>query len=617
MKIVSVNVVAFGKLSNVNINFDDGINLLQQSNGFGKSTLCAFVRAMLYGLNYSYKTTEGVRANDVTRYMPWDSTQKFGGSMEICHEGKNYRIERFFGNTARAESLQVVDLSTGKQLDIANVGEHFLGLTVESYDRSTYLPQEYVEIASNENFDAKLANLVQDSAQNYDAIQAKLRNYKRAFKLERGNGGTIYTLEREVFDLQNALRQAQNEAHERVRMTKQLNEVESQLQSLQKEQASLQTTADQLQQQLYQSKPTSADVELARKIDDLDGKISAVPTTVEEDYKTFNQQLSQKSALEKALKSLASTKKIFVVSSVVALLFAVIMALLQNFTLAATGVGVLVAIVVTAVCVSKINAKNVGGKIEEIDNQLTTTVSKYINPNGKTLQQLKDEFWTYLNDYQTNVNVRKALGTRPIIKDDQTQIEAKLQQAKLRMQNVALQQQNLVKTQHQLTFTLAQPTASTVELAEELQAKQQLLQQAKHKYDVADKTAEILAQAKESLSSAYLPELCSRTEKLLNDVTNGSYKVVTDRTFAISLQQNGQTKPLSAFSRGIREITLLCFRVALSQLLYGKDIPLLIVDDAFVNFDEQNFARATDLLKQLSQTTQIIYFTCHNRTGKL
>ncbi len=617
MKIVSVNVVAFGKLSNVNINFDDGINLLQQSNGFGKSTLCAFVRAMLYGLNYSYKTTEGVRANDVTRYMPWDSTQKFGGSMQICHEGKNYRIERFFGNTARAESLQVVDLSTGKQLDIANVGEHFLGLTVESYDRSTYLPQEYVEIASNENFDAKLANLVQDSAQNYDAIQAKLRNYKRAFKLERGNGGTIYTLEREVFDLQNALRQAQNDAHERVRMTKQLNEVESQLQSLQKEQASLQTTVDQLQQQLYQSKPTSADVELARKIDDLDGKISAVPTTVEEDYKTFNQQLLQKDALEKTLKSLASTKKIFVVSSVVALLFAVIMALLQNFALAATGVGVLVAIVVTAVCVSKINAKNVGGKIEEIDNQLTTTVSKYINPNGKTLQQLKDEFWAYLNDYQTNVNVRKALGTRPIIKDDQTQIEAKLQQAKLRMQNVALQQQNLVKTQHQLTFTLAQPVASTVEIAEELQAKQQLLQQAKHKYDVADKTAEILAQAKESLSSAYLPELCSRTEKLLNVVTNGSYKVVTDRTFAISLQQNGQTKPLSAFSRGIREITLLCFRVALSQLLYGKDIPLLIVDDAFVNFDEQNFARATDLLKQLSQTTQLIYFTCHNRTGKL
>lgn len=615
MKIVSVNVVAFGKLNNVNLNFADGINLLQQSNGFGKSTLCAFIRAMLYGLNYSYKTVEGVRANDVTRYMPWNSSQKFGGSMQVCHEGKNYRIERFFGNTSRAESLQVVDLSTGKQLDIANVGEYFLGLTAESYDRSTYLPQEYVEIASNENFDSKLANLVQDSAQNYDAIQTKLRNYKRTFKLERGNGGTIYALESEVFGLQNALRQAQNDAHERVRMTKKLQDVEEQLQSLQKEQTSLQKTADELQQQLYQSKPTSADVELAQKIDELDAKISAVPTTVEDDYQTFNQQLSQKDALEKGLKSLAFTKKIFAVSSIIALLFAVIMAVLKNYMPAMAGAGVLVAIIVSAVCVSKISAKTVGQKIEDIDGQLTTIVSKYINPNGKTHQQLKDEFWKYLNDYQTNVNVRKALGNRPIIKDDQSQVEFRLQQVKLRMQNVALQQQNLVKTQHQLAFTLAQPTSSAVDIAEELLAKQQLLQQAKHKYEVADKTAEILAQAKESLSSAYLPELCLRTERLLNTVTNGTYKVVTDRNFAISLQQNGQTKPLSAFSRGIREITLLCFRVALSQLLYGKDIPLLIVDDAFVNFDEQNFARATELLKQLSQTTQIIYFTCHNRTG--
>lgn len=617
MKIVSVNVVAFGKLSNVNINFADGINLLQQSNGFGKSTLCAFVRAMLYGLNYSYKTVEGVRANDVTKYMPWNSTQKFGGSMQIYHEGKTYRIERFFGNTARAESLQVVDLSTGKQLDIDSVGEYFLGLTVESYDRSTYLPQEYVEIASNENFDAKLANLVQDSTQNYDDIQAKLRNYKKTFRYERGNGGIIYTLENEVFSLQNALRQAQNDANERVRMTKQLNDVELQLQSLQKEQTYLQTTVDQLQQQLYQSKPSSADVELAQKIDDLDRKISAVPTTVENDYQNFNQQLAQKCLLEKTVKSFPSTKKIFAVSSVIALLFAVIMAVLQNYTLAFVGVGVLVAIVVTAVCVSKINAKNVGAKIEDINNKLTTIVSKYINPNGKTLPQLKDEFWKYLNDYQTNVNVRKALGNKPVINTNQSQIEAQLKQTKMQVQNVALQQQNLVKTQHQLTFTLAQPMASAVEIAEELQAKQQLLQQAKHKYDVADKTAEILAQAKESLSSAYLPELCLRTEQLLNGITNGNYKVVTDRTFAISLQQNGQTKPLSAFSRGIREITLLCFRVALSQLLYGKDIPLLIVDDAFVNFDEQNFARATELLKQLSQTTQIIYCTCHNRTGNL
>ena len=158
---------------------------------------------------------------------------------------------------------------------------------------------------------------------------------------------------------------------------------------------------------------------------------------------------------------------------------------------------------------------------------------------------------------------------------------------------------------------------SLVDIADEIAEKQRMLAEAKHKFQVATQTSQLLADAKLSLSSAYVPELCTRTEKLLNAVTQGNYKVVTDRTFAISLQENGQTKPLSAFSRGIKEITLLCFRVALAELIYGKDIPLLIVDDAFVNFDEQNFERATALLKQLSQKTQVIYFTCHDRTGNL
>ncbi|MBO5866549.1 MAG: AAA family ATPase, partial [Clostridia bacterium] len=151
MKLVRVNITAFGKLKNVAFDFADGVNILQQQNGFGKSTLCAFVRAMLYGLNYNYKLTSGVRMSDVTRYKPWDSTAKFGGSMEICHQCKHYHIERFFGSTAKNESLTVVELATGRQLNIPYPGEYFLGLTVDSYDRCTYLPQEQIDIVSNEN----------------------------------------------------------------------------------------------------------------------------------------------------------------------------------------------------------------------------------------------------------------------------------------------------------------------------------------------------------------------------------------------------------------------------------------------------------------------------------
>ena len=178
MKIVNVSVFAFGKLQSVNLTFNSGINVLQNKNAFGKTTLAAFVRAMLYGINYNYSKEGDERVNDVTRYCPWGFGGKFGGSMTVEHNGANYRIERFFGGTARAEVLSVTNESTGATVDVrGGVGEYFLGLTADSYDRSTYFPQESVELAANENLESRLANLV-DSA-DYDRVQDKLLAYQR------------------------------------------------------------------------------------------------------------------------------------------------------------------------------------------------------------------------------------------------------------------------------------------------------------------------------------------------------------------------------------------------------------------------------------------------------
>ena len=615
MKITKVNITAFGKLKNVALDFADGVNVLQQSNGFGKSTMCAFVRAMLYGLNYTYKTTNGVRANDVTKYMPWDATGKFGGSMEISHNGAHYRIERFFGSTAKSESLQVVHLSTGKQLPIACPGEHFLGLTVDSYDRCTYLPQEQIDLASNENFDQKLANLVQDSAVDYDKLQEKLRAYKKTLRHERGVGGEIPTLENEISLLRRKLAAAHGQAAERKQIAEQLAQAEVALSQLAKEEKDLTASIDTLQQHLFQAKPTQADVDLAKKIDEVELQLAKIPASVQQDYQQFNQLYAQKTSLESKRGQFLSLANIFAVSTVVLAAVAILLVILKIYPFAiASGV---VAVVMAIICITQLKRKSNKQQLDQLADQLMQLVSQYINPASKSLAQLKDEFWVYHNNYQTMLSVRKALGEKPIANGDERKFATEIAQAKERLQQLVARKEQLTKTVHQLQYALAQPVASTVEIAEELLAKEQQLEKAKHKYFVATQTSNLLDQAKESLSGAYIPELCQRTEKLLNGVTNGNYKVVTDRTFAIYLQENGQTKPLGAFSRGIKEITLLCFRIALAQLIYGNDTPLLIVDDAFVNFDEQNFARATTLLKQISQTTQVIYFTCHNRLGQL
>ena len=156
-----------------------------------------------------------------------------------------------------------------------------------------------------------------------------------------------------------------------------------------------------------------------------------------------------------------------------------------------------------------------------------------------------------------------------------------------------------------------------ISINEELADLRDEIKLAEIQFEIADKTSKLLAQAKDNLSSSYLPKLCRRSEELLSYVTGRNYEVLIDRQFGVKLSENGQIKPMSEFSRGVREITLLCFRVALSELLYDGQIPFIIIDDAFVNFDEQNFVRATELLKKISSRGQVIYFTCHNRVGNL
>ena len=52
-------------------------------------------------------------------------------------------------------------------------------------------------------------------------------------------------------------------------------------------------------------------------------------------------------------------------------------------------------------------------------------------------------------------------------------------------------------------------------------------------------------------------------------------------------------------------------RLSLIDSLFEKEKPFIILDDPFVNLDENKIKNATNLLKNLSQEYQIVYFICH------
>ena len=87
MKIDRIKINKFGCHSNLDISFEDGVNVISGKNESGKSTLMAFVRAVLYGFDS--------RASDNPRkkYLPWssDPSEVFGGIMIFTHKGIHYR----------------------------------------------------------------------------------------------------------------------------------------------------------------------------------------------------------------------------------------------------------------------------------------------------------------------------------------------------------------------------------------------------------------------------------------------------------------------------------------------------------------------------------------------
>ena len=75
MKLLSYYIENYGKIHDQDGNFSEGITSYCEQNGFGKSTLVSFLKAMFYGLSSYTAATKGFV--DRLHYYPF-SGGKFG-----------------------------------------------------------------------------------------------------------------------------------------------------------------------------------------------------------------------------------------------------------------------------------------------------------------------------------------------------------------------------------------------------------------------------------------------------------------------------------------------------------------------------------------------------------
>ncbi len=206
MRILRLHIESFGGLQNFDLTLDEGLNSLHRQNGWGKSTLAVFIKAMLYGLPAT--TRRSLDDNERKKYTPWQGGA-YGGSMEFETDRGTYRVERFFGAKESEDSFALYDLATNRPSTAftASLGEELFGIDADGFERSTYLSQRALHgTKDNGTLAAKLGNLLDDVGDigNYDTAMDALDKRRRHYVMT-GNRGAIAEMEQELAERQREI----------------------------------------------------------------------------------------------------------------------------------------------------------------------------------------------------------------------------------------------------------------------------------------------------------------------------------------------------------------------------------------------------------------------------
>ena len=204
MKILSLYIDSFGKLSDYLFDFTPKMNSIYEENGWGKTTMTVFIKTMLYGFT---------NKSERERYTPWNNKSSFGGTMKIEVNGKKYRIDRRFDpKKASNDVLNVYDLQTNLEVDFGNnIGEKILNLNVDSFERSVFIPQKELEEGFGSDIEAKLANLIggTNDSQSFDDAVEILNNKSKLLRMN-SKKGLIIDKKRELSEIQNEIEECNN-----------------------------------------------------------------------------------------------------------------------------------------------------------------------------------------------------------------------------------------------------------------------------------------------------------------------------------------------------------------------------------------------------------------------
>ncbi|MDD6608685.1 MAG: AAA family ATPase [Subdoligranulum variabile] len=572
MKLIRCHIENFGVLSDFDFSFAEGLTTICQSNGFGKSTFAAFIKAMFYG--FPRTGARNIVENERKRYDPWQGG-KYGGYLEFEVQDVSYRVTRYFGKTAAKDTFSLLDLTNRRPSTrfSEKLGEELFQLDADSFARSTYADLHEKKLAAEDELreiDAKI------HAKN-EEIQAMFERY--------------YPHDTYRDDFVKRLRDSLSKYQ---RLTEEARTVSAKRDDLK---ARIEDDRSKIIPVLHRYYPIELPKDLRQGIRTLSGEVTA-----------YNDLKAKKKAMldgnakyqERADALKASICKIL-------LTYKALDQALPYDT-----------------CLQNLRKrfdryKEASERVTHYTQELENSTSRKNQANAevqKFLQkyQLSDDTPENIIDYadddiRSREATKKALGEaqrnlniflkeNPGVEADVIDIDNDLADPEV-LQESEKQLQNMIDGIEAELRDLRQErdrirrSVENIPAWEDRMARLQNEQEEdERKCALADQTLALLSQAKDNLANSYVGRVERGFESYANTLMGDQLgDVMVDRDLHLYIDEKGAAREVGSFSAGTVDCIMLCMRLSLVDALFGDEKPFLILDDPFVNLDDEHMSR--------------------------
>ncbi len=224
MFIEKIHIDTFGKLSELDIELDRSVNIIEGENESGKSTIASFIKFILYG----------VPPKERAQLLSW-KTGGAAGSITVNDGVKRYRIERaVVGNR---EAVQFVDADTNllirHALDGTTPGELLLGVDSEMFSATAFVSQLGGVSAGGTKLSEGIENILFSADENVNTqrASAKLDAARAALLHKNEKGGKLFEMDERCAEMEVRLSESLHRHEEILAKEAQLADTQAKLES--------------------------------------------------------------------------------------------------------------------------------------------------------------------------------------------------------------------------------------------------------------------------------------------------------------------------------------------------------------------------------------------------